>query len=52
MKDMTWGTFTACAFIFFMLGFLACHKIYMGIEERHDINTIRRNNPSLHGSKT
>lgn len=48
MKDMTWGTFITCGFIFFMLGFLACHKLYQGMEERHDFITSGRNNPSLH----
>jgi hypothetical protein len=55
MKDMTWGTFIACMFCAFMIGFLACHKLYSGLnrfypdEVINDISNLRRNNPSLHG---
>jgi len=49
MKPFTWGTFLSCMFLAFMLGFLTCHKIYVGIDRKiHDNNDfIRRNNPSL-----
>jgi len=49
MKDMNWGTFITSMFLSFMIGFLACHKLYAGLEERHDIIDLRGNNPSLHG---
>lgn len=51
MKDMTWGTFTACMFLSFMLGFLACHKLYAGLEEKHGFINIWRNNSSLPSTK-
>lgn len=51
MKDMTWGTFISCMFLSFVIGFLACHKLYAGLEERHGFTDIRGNNSSLHGSK-
>ena len=28
MKDMTLGTFICCMVIWFLLGFIACHKLY------------------------
>lgn len=47
MKEMTFGTFVSCLFLAFVLGFLACHKLYMGLEKKHDFIDIRGNNPSL-----
>jgi hypothetical protein len=49
MKEMTWGTFISCMFLCFMLGFLACHKLYIGLERNSDVNYdyTRWNNPSL-----
>jgi hypothetical protein len=40
MKDFTWGTFISCMFLCFMLGFLACHKIYAGLERTSHIYQI------------
>jgi hypothetical protein len=40
MKDMTWGTFISCMFLSFVIGFLACHKLYAGLGERHDFIDI------------
>ncbi len=42
MKDMTLGTFIACMACAFMVGFIACHKLYSGMENRHDFTHIRR----------
>lgn len=49
MKDFTLGTLISCLFLAFMLGFLACHKLYTGLDRRwHDNHDFtRRNNPSL-----
>ncbi len=49
MKDFTWGTLICCLFLAFMLGFLACHKLYSGLEEESDANHdfIRRIDSSL-----
>ena len=49
MKNMTVGTFICCLFLAFMLGFLMCHKLYTGIENRSNTNHdfIRRIDPSL-----
>ena len=54
MKDMTFGTFLSCLFLSFMLGFLACHKLYVGLNKDrfNDISNVWRNNSSLHGSDT
>lgn len=38
MKEMTFGTFISCLFLAFMLGFLACHKLYMGLEKKNIVN--------------
>lgn len=52
MKDITFGTLLSCMFLSFMLGFLSCHKLYAGLDEKEkiDIDTSRWDNPSLHGS--
>jgi hypothetical protein len=49
MKDFTLGTLICCLFLAFMLGFLACHKLYMGFEEESNANYdfIRRIDSSL-----
>lgn len=49
MNPFTWGTFLSCMFLSFMLGFLACHVIYAGLDRKiHDNDDfVRRNNSSL-----
>lgn len=38
MKTMTFGTFLACLFLSFTIGFLACHKLYKGLELKEQLN--------------
>jgi hypothetical protein len=49
MKSMTLGTFLSCLFLSFTLGFLMCHKVYLGLEGKiYDSNSfIGGDNPSL-----
>lgn len=51
MKDFTIGTLISCLFLAFMLGFLACHKLYSGFDKGKNANydITRRNNTPLHG---
>jgi hypothetical protein len=44
MKDMTVGTFIACMFLCFMIGFVTCHEIYGGMEKRYAKDILGSNN--------
>jgi hypothetical protein len=49
MKDLKFGTLVCCMFLAFMLGFLACHKLYAGLDNKdfHDFSNLWRYNSSL-----
>jgi hypothetical protein len=49
MKDLTFGTLICCLFLAFMLGFVTCHKIYAGLDNKdfHGFSNIWRHNTSL-----
>lgn len=50
MKDFTFGTLICCLFLAFMLGFLACHKLYNGFEGSGHVDNdfTRWDNASLY----
>lgn len=43
MKNITIGTFVACMFLCFMIGFVTCHEIYGGIERINAKNNTKNN---------